>query len=50
MGEPFGAPVPIAEANSAVPERDPCLSPDAHEVYFARTVATGDNDIYMATR
>jgi len=49
VSEPFVAPVPLDELNSAFDEQDIWLSPDGHHVIFASN-RTGDYDVYEAER
>lgn len=47
--DPFEAPTPIVELNSAAVDEDPWISPDGGTAYFASERA-GTLDIYMAER
>jgi hypothetical protein len=46
--DPFGAPVPLAQLNTAVIENDPELSSEGCELYF-RSPRVSISDIYVAT-
>lgn len=50
--KPFGAPMPIAELNTAMSEVTPYLSQDELQILFAsnRTGGVGGMDIYLASR
>lgn len=49
---PFGAPINLAEVNSAAGERGPAISADGLTIYFTsdRTGGAGGADIWFATR
>jgi hypothetical protein len=47
---PWGAPVAVPGANSALAEDDATLSSNKLEMYFKRTDAGPDNNLYMMTR
>jgi Tol biopolymer transport system component len=48
-GEPFGAPVPVVELNSAQDDADPTISADLHVLAFVRGDTAG-RDIYLTER
>jgi len=50
LAAPFGPMVAIAELNTSAAEDSPRLTHDERTIYFSRQTASGDTDLFVATR